>query len=210
MSTIRKHKRLAVVSVVLLLFLGAAVGVFWRLRPDPQVRRAKELGQQLMGENGRKLSPEQRRELGREFRNELQQLTPEQRREVFKDRRKAFDERLDKFFKMTRQEQIAQLDADIDRMESMRKQRERARAEEARKPQAAGQTTQGDYRNDAGSNGRGGWRKLSPDEREQRRKQMLDQTTPEQRANMAEYFRQLRERRQQRGLPAFGFGGRGG
>jgi len=52
-----------------------------------------------------------------------------------------------------------------------------------------------------------GW-SSDPQTREQWRKQWLEQTTPEQRAQVSEYFRMLRERRKERGLPTFGPGGR--
>ena len=44
----------------------------------------------------------------------------------------------------------------------------------------------------------------TPEDREKRRKEMLDRTTPEFRALMDQYRHDMEARRQQRGLPAVG------
>src|SRR5262245_44142408 len=174
MEFLRKQKRfLGAAAIALLLCL--AVLLYWRLRPDPKLAQARELGKQLAD---RGLSAEQRRELGKQFRDQVKGLSADQRSELFKDRRKAFEDRIAGYFKKSRQEQIAQLDEDIDRMNQFRG------------PRGAGGPM-----NNAGPGG-------SAEDRDLRRRQRLDQTTPEQRAQMAEYFKQLNDRRRQRGLAA--------
>ncbi|MCE9557031.1 MAG: hypothetical protein K8T91_27100, partial [Planctomycetes bacterium] len=49
----------------------------------------------------------------------------------------------------------------------------------------------------------GNWQNMTAEQRRQMQRQMLDSTTPEFRAQMAEYIKQVESRRQSRGLPAF-------
>lgn len=179
MSIFRNRQRLLTASIVLLSAFLAALA-FLRFRPDPKVAQARELAKQLAD---RSLPAEQRRELGKQFREQVQRLSPAQRGDLFKDRRKAMEERIASFFKKSRQEQLAQLDEDIDRMQQFR-----------------GQGPPG------GGFGNNPGRGRSAEDRDTRRRERLDQTTPEFRAQRAEYFRQLNARRQERGLGTFGFG----
>jgi hypothetical protein len=179
MDLFRNRQRLLAAGIVgLSVFL--AILLFLRFRPDPNVARARDLGKQLAD---RTLSAEQRRDLGKQFRDQVQKLTPAQRGDLFKDRRKAFEDRIAGFFKKSRQEQIAQLDEDINRMRQFRGQG----------PPGGGPI------NTLG-------RARSSDDRDTRRRERLDQTTPEFRAQRAEYFKQLNARRQQRGFGTSGFG----
>jgi hypothetical protein len=179
MDLFRNRQRLLAAGIVALsAFL--AILLYLRFRPDPKVAQARELGKQLAD---RTLSAEQRRELGRKFRDQVQKLSPAQRGELFQDRRKAMEERIAGYFKKSRQEQITQLDQDIDRMQQFRGQ---------------GPPGGGPMNNSGVAR--------SSEDRDTRRRQRLDQTTPEFRAQRAEYFRQLNARRQQRGLGTFGFG----
>src|SRR5262245_54350640 len=124
MNALRKHKRLAAVSAALLLLLGGLALAYWYFRPDPEVTRLKVLGDQLADPS---LPENERREKRREFREGMQKLGPEQRKEVFKDRRNPFDERIKRYFTLSRPEQLAQLDEDINRMERWRKERQQNR-----------------------------------------------------------------------------------
>jgi uncharacterized membrane protein len=170
-------RRLLVAGIVALsAFL--AVLLYLRFRPDPKVAQARELAKQLAD---RTLSAEQRREMGRQLRDQVQKLNPAQRRDLFQDRRKAMEKRIADFFKKSRQEQIAQLDEDINRMQQFRGQG----------PPGGGQM------NNPG-------RARSSEDRDTRRRERLDQSTPEFRAQMAEYFKQLNARRQQRGFRVMG------
>ena len=178
MDVSRTCQRLLRVGIVALsIFL--AVLLYLRLRPDPHVARARELAKQMANST---LSAEQRREVGRQLRDQVQKLNPAQRRDFFQDRRKAMEKRIADFFKKSRQEQVAQLDEDINRMQQFRGQ---------------GPPPGGGPLNIAG-------RARSAEDRDTRRRERLDQNTPEFRAQMAEYFKQLNARRQQRGLRATG------
>jgi hypothetical protein len=163
---------------VILALAGLAVFWYGRLRPDSKVAHARELGKQLAD---RTLSPDQRRELGKQFREATQQLSPEQRGELFKDRREAFNKRIADYFKKSQADQIAQLDEDIKRMDQFRGQR----------------SGNGGPANNAVINS-------SAEDRDLRKRRRLDQSTPEGRAQRAEYFKQLNDRRRQLGIPAAG------
>ncbi len=186
MSIFENSKRL-LLTAGLLLLLAAGIGAYWYLRPDPQFVKVMELREQLTSEETRQLPREQRRELWTEFRQEVEKLTPEQRRQLWADRPNRFQERLEKFSKASPKERIAMLDEQIKREE--------------------------DFRRNAANQGvdRANWRGAgTPEDREQRRRQWLDNTTPEQRALMAEFRQQLQQRRQQLGLPSSPWGrGRG-
>jgi hypothetical protein len=191
MKLLRNRKRLAGALAVLMLFL-LGVWAFGHYQRGRHLAQVQELRQQLAGEAGRKLSADQRRELRRRFGEELKQLSPDQRRDLTKDRRDAMRDKLRKFFQLSKMDRTAALDSAIDRMEKGRKQRDSG---------TVGAAT--------GPGPKGGWGSRSPQERERLRKLWLDATTPEERAQRAEYFRQLSQRRQQRGLSPMGFPGRG-
>jgi hypothetical protein len=191
-----RRRRLVAAAALLLLLAGIGAAV-WLLWPDAHLAHAQELRRQLADESARTLSADQRRDLRRQLGEEMRQLSPDQRRKLWGDQRGRFKEQLDKFFKMSKQEQTAFLDQQIDRMEQARRQRERERAGQGH---GGGQQANGA--------GFGGWRPTGPDERERRRRERLDQATPEERAQFAEFFQQLNARRQQRGIPGGGFGGR--
>jgi hypothetical protein len=182
MSIFENSKRLPFTAGLLLL-IAAGIGAYWYLRPDPQFVKVMELREQLTSEEARKLPREQRRALWTEFRQEVEKLTPEQRRELWADRANRFQERLEKFAKASPKQRIAMVDEQIKRQE--------------------------DFRRNAANQGlnRANWGGGTPEDREQRRRQWLDNTTPEQRAVMAEFRQQLQQRRQQLGLPSSPWGG---
>lgn len=182
MALFQNRRRLALASGVVLLLLGTLLA-FWYLRADAQLARVRELQQQLRGDANRNLPPEQRREQWQQLRAEMDTLTPDQRRKLGDERQQAMRERLKQFFAMSKQERAASLDKQIDRREAARKE----------------QLASGNNPNGAGP-GRGGRNMGTPEERELRRKQRLDQTTPEDRAMMAEFRREMQAQRQQRGF----------
>jgi hypothetical protein len=181
-----KAKRVAL-ALILLLFAAAAWG-FW-LRGDPQLAKVMALRDQLEG-----ATRDQRRELWGQMREEMSKLSPEARESLFADRRKEWEarerKRMNEFFAMSHEAQIASLDKDIDRFERRRK------AWEER--QAQGNGTPGAQGGPGGPGGRG-WGGNSGDSL-QRAKNYLNNTTPEDRAERGEHRRMMRERRQQRGL----------
>jgi hypothetical protein len=172
------RKRVVALSIVIVLTVLVRC-LYQRVRPDPQLAQARELGKQLAD---RSLSADQRRELGKQFREEMRKLSPQQRGQLFKDRQRAMRERIAVFFKKSRHEQVAQLDEAINHMQQFRNQGP---------PQGP-------------MNGAGVAR--SSDDRDARRRLRIDQSTAEERAQRAEYFKQLNARRQERGLGPIGFG----
>jgi hypothetical protein len=172
-----ENRRTVLVIVILMLLVGI-FGAYWHLRPDPQLARVREMGEQLRSEETRKLSREQRRELFGQFRKEMEKLSIEQRRQLMAERPNRFQERLTKFFQSSRQEQQAMLDEAIRREEQFR----------------------ANMANNGAPPGRGFGGNSTPEDREKRRQQWVSMTTPVERAQMAEFRQQLQQRRQQLGL----------
>jgi len=171
----------ATLLAVLLLVVGVVAAVR-SVRASRQVAQVQELRKKLTDEEAREFTPEQRRELREQLNQEVQKLSPEQRRQLTQQRRRQQAEEIDRFFKLPAQEQTAYLDAKIDEREARRKQREEAQA-----AQGSG-------------DGTGQTRPTRSDEdRLQFRKEMLDMTTPEQRAAFSAYRRAMQDRQQQRG-----------
>jgi hypothetical protein len=180
-----ENRRRWVLIVGIMLLTAAGIGAYWLLLPDPQFVKVMELREMLTSEETRGLPREKRRELFAEFRQEAAKLTPQQRRQMWADRANRFQERLEKFSKASQQERTAMLDEQIKREEEFRR------------------NSQGFTGGNRGGSG-------SPEDREQRRRQWLDNTSPEQRALLAEFRQQLQQRRQQLGLPPSPWGrGRG-
>jgi hypothetical protein len=138
-----------------------------------------------------------------QFRQAAGNLKPEQRRALWDGQRSSFREQLSKYFALPKAQRMAFLDEQINRMEAQRKERERVRA-------ATGQSAAGRAGPTAAQQARGGGRSPTAAERDPRRRERLDQTTPQDRAMRSQYFQELQARRQQRGLPTLGFGGRFG
>jgi hypothetical protein len=177
-------------AVLLLLLLGLGA---WRLRPDPDVEKVKSLRQELF-EKGGKMSAEERRSKWHELREAGRRLTPGQRRALRDDFRKRRKQQLERYFTLSAEDKEKMLDQLIDRMEARRRQWQQNRANSA-----AGQNGQE-------RTGRGGWSRLSAEERDQRRRQWLDSTTPEERSQRDQFWKDLRSRMNQRGLGGWGWG----
>jgi hypothetical protein len=196
MTWIKEHKRMTgTLAAVLLLVL-----TWWALSygGDGRLGKVQDLRSQLRGEAGKKLAPEQRRDLWKQLNEEMKQLSPEQRRTLAKQQERAMTEKFKRFFSQSKAQQRAELDADINRMEAARK-----KFEQNKKSGSNGVAGNG-----PGGKGKGppGGKSLDPQQREHMRKERLEQTTPELRAMTSEYFRMLKERREQRGLPPSGKG----
>ncbi|HET6573743.1 MAG TPA: hypothetical protein VFG68_09095 [Fimbriiglobus sp.] len=187
--TPRRHRRWLLALIVLLLVL-VGVGTYGSIRGRGDLARVRQLRNELFA--SRTATPEQRKATAAQFRQEMRKLSPAQRSELFAAGQKEAVARLNAYFALSPAEKRRQLDAAIDRMEQRGKERN------ARPP-------------GAGDPGRrpGGDRPRSAEEVEKRRKEMLNRTTPEQRAlrdqlrAKGERFRNdLNQRRTQRGLPS--------
>jgi len=186
---LNRRTRNRIVLVALLLAAGAIL-VFWLAQPDPRLVNAQFLQQRLAGDDTHLLPLPQQLELRSELRSELQQLSHKQRRLLRADRRRLLIAKIDRYRALSKAEQIAFLDREIDRLIALRREEKRAAAEGG----------------SAGATGRerpGG----NADDREQSLKQKLDATTPEDRAKLGDYGKQMLDRAQTRGVVGADFPG---
>jgi len=169
--------------------------------PNPETASSKEIASYLVSDKFEKLSDakkdaysERLRQLPEDRRRELfqvQGLTSQERRRLGGNmgrgfRREMMQEMKD-FFKLSPEQQLAALDKRIAEMDARR------RDMQARRPNPGGGARQ------SGTPGRPprGPRRINADRMQQFMEQRLSNTTPEERAVMSEYWRRLRERRQQ-------------
>jgi hypothetical protein len=183
------HKRRWVRLTSVLLMLIAAYGLYRAMRPDPNLKKVKQLREEFA--QAKDWTPEQRRDKGREMRDAMQKLSPTQREALAKEGQQRFQAQLEQYSKMSATEKARHLDEQIARQEKMRQ--EFAQRNPNNNPPRTGQGTFGQ-----------GPRNMSPEEREKRRKERLNNTTPEFRALMDQYRKDMASRRQQWGLPAMG------
>lgn len=172
----RKH----LVGATLILLLLAGVG--WALfsGEDAELVEMKQMRDDML-QNMEKMSEEDRRASRDEFRQRAESLTEDQRRELGRGFRQFMMQRVDNLLAMPREQQVAELDKWIDRMEERRQNR-----------------GDGEGRERGGREGRGG--DMSPAQRDQRRKERLDRSTPEMRAKMDAMKDLINDRREERGL----------
>lgn len=177
-----KKKHVVIASVITLLL----VGVVWALynRPDPAVAEAKQMRDEML-KNMDSMTGQERRAQFETLRDRMRDFTPEQRREFGSGMRQFMMQRVDRILALPPDQQRAELDRIIDQMEEFRQNRE-PRGE----------------RPDRGGN-------MSAAQRDQRRKQGLDRTTPEMRGKMDAMRDLLNDRRNERGLEPMRGGGRG-
>lgn len=238
-----KNRKLAMIAGGAALLLLTIGGIwYFTSGSSSQVAHVRQLRDQLFSEKSKDLTPEQRKESFGEFRKEMEKLSPKERSEVFADRQKKMEQKLDKFFKLTPEQQEEQLDKDIDELQEKGKRwLERAGkgggfpfggggpggqttgapgGPGGGSPGVPGGSSPGGSTSAStptagpgGSGGPGGpggfGRGRTQEQRDQFRKNMLDGTSPEFRAQMSEYRRQFGNRMQQRGISfgGFGFGG---
>jgi hypothetical protein len=183
-------------------FAVAALAAAWALGffggTDPVVAEMQQLRDQMF--ENRDLPDADRRAQWESFRQRMDSLTEAQRdalRQGGRERWQQFaQQRMDEFFQLPAEQQQQRLDEIIDRMEQRRQER-------AQNPNA----------NRGGDGRRGGdrGRNMTDAQRDQRRKERLDRTSPKMRAQFTEFGRRLNERRVERGLPPIeGRPGRGG
>jgi hypothetical protein len=173
-------------TALFLLLLFLMFGLYRAIRPDPNLKKVKQLREQFA--QNKTLTPDQRREM----RDAMTKLSTGQREALAAEGRQRFEEQLRRYSHMTPAEKARHLDEQIKRGEQMRQQF-------AQRP-----PTLGGNGSAAGPRGPS----QSPEEREKRRKERLNQTTPEFRALMDQYRKDMAARRQQLGLPAMAGGGR--
>jgi hypothetical protein len=186
-------------SIVFLLLL---TGVGLRFLGNPRVARLKKMREEAFSRAALDLSSAERREKMEVFRKEQEKLSPEERKAVWDDVNKKREKELEDYAQLSKEEKNKFLDDRIDQMEARRASWQR---------QNGGNGAGGPWPPaGAPTENRGGGANLSQDEREHRRKEWLDSTTPEQRALRDQFFKDLQARRAQRGLPNSPWGPGGG
>jgi hypothetical protein len=187
------NKRKAAIGVGVVIVLAAigawAFGMFGGT--DPAIAQLQELGKQAFDD---KLPESQRDQFRSQFRQQMGSLTEDQRRAFFDANRDQWQarsqERMNEFFKMSKADQQKRLDEIINRMSQPRNNQR----------QNAGQ-----------GGGRGS--SMTEAQREERSKRRLDSTTPQGRAQMAQFRKMIDQRAAERGVKipsgGGGWGGRG-
>jgi hypothetical protein len=187
-----RRKTTIVATIALLLAVSAAWALGMFHRTDPQVAELQQMRDEMFAE--RDVPREERRQQFNEFRQRMDNLSEEQRQQLWQSGREEWtrriEERMDEFFALAPEEQQQRLDEIIDRMVERRQQRE--------------QNPGGDGRR---GGGRGDWQNMSDAQRDARRKQRLDQTSPKMRAQFTEFRRMMEDRMEERGLSSSDFGG---
>jgi hypothetical protein len=189
----------------LALFLIGVVGLVWAVRPDPHLSRAQALQKELFSPASKDLSPEERKARFAEYREHVKHLNDDQKWELGAPMRERQKAEMDRYFAMSPAEQARYLDEQIDRSEKMRqawqKKGSQAKGGAGKGGQAKGRPPGGGFGGNKSSAGKGGRQPRSPEEIQNRRKQLLDRTSPEERARMDRFRKDMADRRKQRGLP---------
>jgi hypothetical protein len=164
--------------LVLIASVGWAMGFFDGKDPQlAELEQMRDLALQNRDNGEYRAEREQ-------FREKVGQLSEEQRKQFFENSRPMFqqmmNQRMNKFFAMTEEEQNVELDKLIERMEN------RSR----------------DGKVDGKGVGRNwGGKGLSQQGQDNRRQKRLDNTTPEMRAKFDKFKDMMNDRREERGLP---------
>lgn len=179
------NKKNTITATVILALLA---GVAWALfsGEDAEVAEAKQMRDDLF-QKVETMSRDERRANFESLREKTRDFSEDQRRAFGQGMRQFFMKRVDKLLAMPPEERNKELDKWIDRMEEWGANREGREGREGR----------GD---------RGG--DMTSAERDQRRKQRLDRSTPEMRAKMDRMKDLINDRREERGLDPIQ-GGRG-
>jgi hypothetical protein len=194
------RRRTALALLALLLLAGG-----WRLLRPNRLAQAQALQKQLAAPA---LAAEQRKAAADQFRQTVRTLSDAERAELVRPQRERMKAELDRYFALSAKDRKKYLDERINADEAARKARTAAGTPPRPGPAPGGP---------GGANGPGGRSRdgtpLTPDQIEERRKQMLARTTPEERAahdRMRQLMTDLNKRRQERGLPPAGLPGFGG
>lgn len=187
------------VSVILVLLLLIGGGWYaWSQRTDPDVARVTQMMSQAFGQDRQDMPQEERERVRAEIRAEMDKLTEDQRRQVWQTAsagpRRMMEQRINRYFELPESQRQAYLDEQIREMDARFGRRGNGGP-------PGGGPPGGGPPGDGPPRGRGG-----RDENTglSRRRQMLDNTTPEQRAKFAAFFEAMAKRREELGLPSFG------
>lgn len=194
-------KKKNVFAVLLLLAVASGLAwAYWPAGPDPQIAKVAEL-QELAFKPDSKATPEERRKTFEALRTEAEKLTPEQRGELMRTNPPPFMREMQKtindFAELPEEKRKEFLDKHIDRMEARRKEMQKRFADRG----AGGAPGGGPPGGGPPGGGRGGFGGMDPQRRQEMQKKMLDNTSPDDRAKFGLFFREMTQRRQERGMP---------
>lgn len=210
MAALKSYRTPLLLALLALVLLAGSVWAFRHHQREKQVQQITDKGSELADESlqrmnalveqigKRAFSPAQflsgqdeQRERFEELRREIEKLPPEQQDRVRKEMGKKFLKQMDKMaadlLQKPKQEQDAILDGFINLMEF------------ARKNPSGNSAGRGGMM--MGGPGPGQGKSLSADERDRRRREFLDNTTPEERAHLMGAMQLIEQRRRDRGLP---------
>lgn len=184
--------RIALLAVVLLATVIVAI---WLAQPDPRLVQARLMQQRLASAETRRLPPAQQLDLQNELHAAMQHLSPAQLRVLQKDRRRLLIEKIEQFRALPPAEQNTFLDEEIDRLRGLRRELENATSQ----PTGPGSTGKSARRRSSGGGtttgtGRGTTGPSEPNDLEHVLKRELDASTPEQRALVSGFLKQLFDR----------------
>lgn len=182
------RRRVAMAAVI--------VALIWWLWPNNQMAKVEALQRDLANTE---LTREERQERFQELRKAMAGLTPEQRAQLGNRGQQRMQEQMSRYFQMTPAEKTAYLDQQINREQQMLQQAQNGASPKGNGPPGGGSGSGSGF-------GKGGGPR-SDDDREKGRQKRLDATSPEFRAQMDQYRKDMAARRQQRGLPPSRFGG---
>lgn len=123
------RKWIAAAAAVLLLLISAV----WIFGGESQLDRVRRLQKELFSEEAKNLSREERWAKFKELGEETRKLSPQDRGQLESEREKKDAERMGKFFGKSKEEQTAELDKMIDKMEDGRKKFEENRGKRGRR-----------------------------------------------------------------------------
>jgi hypothetical protein len=190
-----RKKRIVIGAVVVGLTSLFTAWLFGWFSGDPALAEVQQLQAKMADPN---LKDADRQALMRQMRDKMQALSADARRAAFENGQQMFEKRelehIKQILAMSPADRNKALDADIDRMEKMRAQRDAASANGAQAG-ANGQNGPGAQR------GRGPRGNMTDDQRVDRLRNRLDRSTPEMRASRNAYMQLVNTRRQQRGMP---------
>lgn len=207
MAAFKKYRVPLLLALLALLLLAGSVWAFRHHQREKEAQQISQKGGELADESlqrmnalveqasKRAFSPAQflssqddQRERFDELRKEIEKLPPEQQDRVRKELGKRFLKQMDKMaadlLQKPKQDQDAIIDAFINLMEMARN------------------NPRGNGAGGGMMGGPGQGRSLSAEERDRRRREFLDNTTPQERAHFSGAMQLIDQRRRERGLSA--------
>ena len=194
-------KKMVTLGVVILVLITGTVWAYRRHRADAQVQNVLKLQEKAFDD---KLPPDQREAMRTQIRTEMDKLSDRQRGQVRDQMGARFqrreDERMAAYFKMTAEQKAAYLSQQIADMLKRQQERDARRAADQAQNGANSQSQNGNGQN--GNNSGGGNRpgRFDQQARNNFRLRMLDNTSPAQRAERAQYMQDFRQQCLQQGI----------